>query len=53
VPVKLYIVVRRVVDHNDWFGLQIWNEFLVQPFLIICMVCVVVVISTFRTRSEY
>jgi len=53
VPVELYVVVGRTVDHNNWFGLQIWNELLLQPFLIICVVHVVVVISTFWTRSEY
>jgi hypothetical protein len=33
VPVELYIVVRRIVDHNNWLRLQIWNELLLQPFL--------------------
>jgi len=50
--VELYIVVRRVVDHNNWFRLQIWNELLLQPFHIIFVVHVVV-ISTFWTRSEF
>jgi len=36
-PVDLYFGVRRFVDHNNWFGLQIWNE-LLQPFLIIGVV---------------
>ena len=52
VPVELYIVVIRIVDHNNWFGLQIWNEPLPHPFLIIRVVHVVV-ISTFWSRSEY
>jgi hypothetical protein len=41
---------RCIVDHSNWFGLQIWNEFL-QSFLIICVVHVVVVISTFWIKS--
>ena len=40
-------MVKHIVDHNNRFGLQIWNE-LLQPFLIIRMVHVVVVISTFE-----
>ena len=52
VPVELYIVVRRILDNNNWCGLQIWNE-LLQPFHIICVVHIVVVISTFWTRYEY
>jgi len=46
VPDDLYIVVSRTVDHNDWFGLQIWNELLLQPFLIIGVVRVFVAVST-------
>jgi hypothetical protein len=46
-------VVRCIVDQNNWFGLQIWDEFLLQPFLIIHVVRVVMVISTFWTRPEY
>jgi len=40
-------VVRHTVDHNNWYGLQIWNELLLQLFLIIRMVHVIVVNSTF------
>jgi len=50
VPVELYIVVRHIVDHNNWFRLQICNELLLQPFHIICVVHVVVVISTFLNQ---
>ena len=49
VPVDLYIVVGRIVDHSNWYELQIWNELLLRPFLIIRVVHVVVVISTFET----
>jgi len=49
VPVDLYIVVGLFVDYNNWLGLRIWNELLLQPFLIIRVVHVVVVISTFET----
>jgi len=55
-PVGLYIVVRCIVDHNNWFGLQIWNELLLQPFLITRVVHVVMPISTFepdRTTTHY
>ena len=31
VLVELYIVVRRIVDHSNQFGLQIWNKLLLQP----------------------
>jgi hypothetical protein len=49
VPVDLYIVVGRIVDYSNRFGLRIWNELLLQPFLIIRVVHAVVVISTFET----
>jgi len=50
VPVELYIVVRHIVDHNNWFRLQICNELVLHPFHIICVVHVVVVISTFLNQ---
>jgi len=52
VPIELYIVERCIVDHNNGFGLHIWNELLLRPFLIIRVVHVVMIISTFWTRSE-
>jgi hypothetical protein len=47
---KLRCGGRCIVDHNNRFGLPIWNE-LLQSFLIICVVHVVVVISTFWIKS--
>ena len=43
----LYVVVRRTVDQNKWYGLRIRNELLLQPFH------VVVAVSTFWTISKY
>jgi hypothetical protein len=45
VPVDLYIVVRRIVDHNNGFGFQIWNKLLLQLFLVIHVVHVVIISS--------